>query len=338
MSDTSDDLPASFDDLVAQAGGFASMDQNSIDGLLGFAAAPSDEDPNGLSRLYDLENVPQTRAPMLEAIFERTVRTLENSLRKIASDQVEVVLGSIRTTRCKSYMETISLPAVLAVVRASPWGGAFLIVLSANLVYGLVEVTLGGLIKNVAGAIEGRAFTAIETRVAKRLLDLVIYDSQEAFATIAPVTFALDHLEPIPRFINIASPSSLAVAVSVSIQIGDLATSLEILIPHSTLEPIQGLLTQSASNEHRTDASWSAHLRDEIMRSRATLTAVLHEQHFPISQIMNLQIGDTLMFERGPDDPVELRCDGLPICLGKVGRSGTKAAVKVTASRAAGAG
>lgn len=337
MSDDTGEGAPSVDDMIAEAGGFAAMDQSSIDGLLGFASGPVDEDGSGLSRLYDLENVPQTRAPMLEAILERTVRTLESSLRKIASDQVEVVLGSIRTTRCKSYMESISLPAVLAIVRASPWGGTFLVVISANLVYGLVEVTLGGLIKNVGAAIEGRAFTSIETRVARRLLDVVIADSQEAFSTVSPVSFALDHLEPIPRFINIASPSSLAVAISVSIQIGDLATTLEILIPHSTLEPIQNLLTQTATNEHRTDASWSGHLRDEVLRSDATLTAVLHEEKFPLSRIMNLAIGDTLVFERGPEDPIQLRCDGIPVGLAKVGRSGKRAAVKVIAARPAAA-
>lgn len=311
----------------------AATDPSSIDGLLGFSAMGFDEGNSGIGRLYDLNSVPQTRNPMLEALFERTVRSLKSSLRKMASDQVEVVLNSIVHTRCRSYMDSIALPAVLAVVRASPWGGSFLIVLSANLVYGLVEATLGGVTKAMGPPVEGRAFTAIETRVARRMIDALITDAQEAFTTLSPVAFELDHLETIPRFINIAAPASLGVRISVSVQIGDMVTNVEIFMPLSTLGPIRELLAAPSSEHNDKDGIWAADLRSEVMRSKAELAVVLHEEKFPLSQIMALGVGDTLLFERGQDDPVELRCNGVPIGIGRAGRSGRRVAVEIAACR-----
>lgn len=324
------------DPFAAGDGAISAMDQSSIDGLLGFRTVSFEDEASGIGRLYDQNSVPQTRNAMLEAVFERMGRLLKNSLRKIASDQVEVALNSVTNIRCRSYMESIALPAILAIVKATPWGGSFLIVLSANVVYGLVEATLGGATKPGTLSIEGRAFTAIETRVARRLIDAVIADAQAAFSTVSPVTFALDHIETVPRFISIAPPSSIAATVSVAVQIGELITNVEIFMPLSVLEPIRELLQHTTATETReTDDVWASDLRSEVMRSKAELSVVLHEERFPLSRVMNLKVGDTLLFERGTEDAVELRCGGVSIGYGRAGRSGRRVAFELGTCRPA---
>lgn len=324
-------FPGGSDGLMSPV---SAMDQSSIDGLLGFSTVSFDEETSGIGRLYDQNSVPQTRNAVLESVFERMGRSLKNSLRKLASDQVEVALNSVTNTRYRNYMESIALPAILAVVRATPWSGHFLVVLSANVVYGLVEATLGGATKPGSTSIEGRAFTAIEQRVARRLIDAVITDAEEAFSSLSPVTFELDHIETVPRFISIAPPSSLAATVSVSVQIGEMIANVEIFMPLSVLEPIRDLLAHVSTTERRdTDGLWAADLRTEVMRSKAELSVVLHEERFPLSRVMDLKVGDTLLFERGTEDAVELRCHGVPIGYGRAGRSGRRVAFELGVCR-----
>lgn len=328
------DYDADQDGMAGNDAVAAMMDQSSIDGMLGFATLALDDldTGNGINQLYDPKSVPQLRNPRLEAVVERMIRSLKNSLRKIASDQVEVILNSITNQRCQNYMESIALPAVLAVVRANPWGGSFLIVLGASLVYSLVEITLGSPTKGVGAAIEGRAFTAIETRIARRLLDAIMADAEEAFSTVSPVTFALDHIENIPRFINIAPPSSIAVTVSVTVQLGDMSADIEIVIPNTTLEPIRGALNQSAGHGDRGNGNlWSSQLLEEVHQAPVKLSAILQEEQFPLGRIMSLAVGETLLFERGPDEPIELRCENVPVAVGRAGRSGNRVAFKLGA-------
>ena len=102
----------------------------------------------------------------------------------------------------------------------------------------------------------------------------------------------------------------------------------------TTLEPVRELLAHSSIGEHRDrDGAWAAELETEALRAKAELSVVLHEEQFSLSRIMSLQVGDTLLFERGTEDAVELRCNGIPIGLGRAGRSGRRVAFEVGACR-----
>ena len=50
----------------------------------------------------------------------------------------------------------------------------------------------------------------------------------------------------------------------------------------------------------------------------------------PLSRIMNLEVGETIALHCGPDDPVSLRCGGIPLTTGTIGRIGQNIAVKVS--------
>src|SRR3569833_1267370 len=69
------------------------FDQSLIDSMLGFTRAELPGDTVGPRALLHPATVPHERAPMLEAAFERLVRSLKSSLRNLASDNVEVTLS-----------------------------------------------------------------------------------------------------------------------------------------------------------------------------------------------------------------------------------------------------
>ena len=60
------------------------------------------------------------------------------------------------------------------------------------------------------------------------------------------------------------------------------------------------------------------------------LEAVMHETELPLSRILNLKPGDTVMFERGPTDPVKLRCGSVEMTSGLMGHIGKHISVRVT--------
>ena len=49
----------------------------------------------------------------------------------------------------------------------------------------------------------------------------------------------------------------------------------------------------------------------------------------PLQRIMNLEVGQTIMLNSGPESPIELRCGGVPLLHGKMGRIGSSVAVRV---------
>jgi flagellar motor switch protein FliM len=50
----------------------------------------------------------------------------------------------------------------------------------------------------------------------------------------------------------------------------------------------------------------------------------------PLSKMMTMQPGDTLMFERSPSDPVRLRCGDVELTEAIMGHIGNHVSVRVT--------
>jgi flagellar motor switch protein FliM len=60
------------------------------------------------------------------------------------------------------------------------------------------------------------------------------------------------------------------------------------------------------------------------------IEAVLHEQQLPLSRMLALKAGDTVMFERSPHDPIRLRCGGVELTEAIMGHIGNHVSVRVT--------
>ena len=56
----------------------------------------------------------------------------------------------------------------------------------------------------------------------------------------------------------------------------------------------------------------------------------MHETDLPLSRILALKPGDTVMFERTPADPVKLRCGSVEMTSGIMGHIGKHISVRVT--------
>jgi len=178
--------------------------------------------------------------------------------------------------------------------------------------------------------IEGRPYTTIERTLVQRMIEVVMHDMQMAFEPLSKVTFELDRLETNPRFAAIARPANAAILVKLRVDMEDRGGRIELLLPYSTLEPIRKLLLQQFMGEKfGRDSIWESHLATELWATRVQIDAVLDEQTMSLREVMNFQVGQTLMLNASPDSPIELRCGGIPLVKGHIGRVGPFVAVKV---------
>src|ERR1700744_2149456 len=95
------------------------LNQDEIDRLLGFDVNDDQlQDKSGVRAIVNSALVSYERLPMLEIVFDRLVRLRTTSLRNFTSDNVEVSLDNITSIRFGDYLNSIPLPAILAVFRA----------------------------------------------------------------------------------------------------------------------------------------------------------------------------------------------------------------------------
>jgi len=307
------------------------LNQDEIDSLLGFDVGESEtQDKSGIRAITNSALVSYERLPMLEIVFDRLVRLMTTSLRNFTSDNVEVSLDNITSIRFGDYLNSIPPPAILAVFHAEELDNYGLFTVDSNLIYSIVDVLLGGRRGTAAMRIEGRPYTTIERTLVQRMIEVILGDMRQAFEPLAPVNFTLDRLETNPRFAAIARPANAAILVKLRIDMEDRGGRIELMLPYATLEPIRKLLLQQFMGEKfGRDSIWESHLATELWSTRVEIDAILDEQKMPLNRIMNLEVGQTIMLKAGPDSPIELRCGGVPLLTGRMGRVGSSVAVRI---------
>ncbi len=308
------------------------LNQEEIDSLLGFNVDGMNRDErNGIRAIINSTIVSYERLPMLEIVFDRLVRLLTTSLRNFTSDNVEVALEGLSSVRFGDYLNSIPLPAILAVFKAEEWDNYGLVTVGSNLIYSMVDVLLGGGRGSMRLRIEGRPYTTIEMNLIRRMIEVVLGDADLAFAPLSPVHFNVERLETNPRFAAIARPANAAILVKLRIDMEDRGGNIEILLPYATIEPIRELLLQMFMGEKfGRDPIWEGHLASELWSATVELDAVLFEQEMPIRRVMDFKIGDTLLLDRRTSDPIVLRCGETVMTEGKAGRVGDRVAIRIT--------
>ncbi|AEV38591.1 Flagellar motor switch protein fliM [Pseudovibrio sp. FO-BEG1] len=308
------------------------LNQEEIDNLLGFTLDGSlTGDEGGIRALINSAMVSYERLPMLEIVFDRLVRLTTTSLRNFTSDNVEVSLDSMTNVRFGDYLNSIPLPAILGVFKAKEWDGFGLVTVESSLIYSIIDVLLGGGRGSSPTRVEGRPYTTIESNLVRRMIEIILLDAEQAFGPLSPVSFPLERLETNPRFAAISRPANAAIMVELRIDMEDRGGKVEIVLPYATLEPIRDLLLQMFMGEKfGRDPIWEEHLATEVYSSEVQVDAVLYENTIPLQRVLNLEVGQTLLFDTGPRDPVQVKCGGVQLTEGLMGHVDDRISIEIS--------
>ncbi|MGD9649451.1 MAG: flagellar motor switch protein FliM [Dongiaceae bacterium] len=307
------------------------LNQEEIDSLLGFDETAAATGPaSGIQAIINSGLVSYERLPMLEVVFDRLVRVMSTSLRNLTSENVEVSLDNITSIRFGDYLNSIPLPAMLAVFKADEWDNYGLLTIDSALIYSIVDVLLGGRRGTSAMRIEGRPYTTIERNLVERMVNVVLADLTAAFEPVSPVTFRQERLETNPRFATIARPANAAVLARLRVDMDDRGGRLELLIPYATLEPVRDQLLQMFMGEKfGRDTIWETHLANEMWQTDVPLNAVLDEVPATLAEVLNWKVGSQLLLDASPNSIIEMRCGEVTMFSGRMGRRGQNIAVQI---------
>ncbi len=308
------------------------LNQDEIDTLLGFDTV-TDNSANsaGIHAILDKSRMAYEKLPMMEVVFDRLVRQLSTSLRLFTSDSVDVSIDSMVSLRFDDYLNSIPLPALLVVYRAVEWENFGLVTVDSALIYSIVDILLGGRRAPRMARVEGRPYTTIEQDLVKRMVDIVLADMSTSFEPLSPATFEFERLETNPRFATITRPNNAALLIRLRVDVDERGGIIEILIPHTTLEPIRDLLLQMFMGEKfGQDTVWEKHLGKELRQTDIDIHAILNEKDVTLGDVIRFKVGSTILLDCKPDDEVMLKCGGVELTKGKLGRLGDKMAVSIT--------
>ncbi len=308
------------------------LNQEEIDSLFGYSSDEGDgyAMKTGVRAILNSAMVSYERLPMLDIVFDRLIRMMATSLRNFTQDNVEVSLDNIESMRFGEYIDSLTLPTLLAVFKADEWDNYGLMSVDSSLVYSIVDVLLGGRRGTAAMRIEGRPYTTIELNLVKDMIELILSDLSTAFDPVTSVNFSYDRLETNPRFATISRLSNAVIVARLRIDMEDRGGKIDLMIPYATLEPVRELLLQMFMGErYGRDAIWENHLMEELWETDVEIKAILKEKFISLGEIAKWEKGSFLPLEMSSQEDITLICGDVPLLKGVIGRKSDHVVIKV---------
>ncbi len=278
---------------------------------------------------YDFREPRRTvsgRLPALELINERFARSFRVSLYNLLRRSADITVKPLKIEKFADYIQTLSTPTSLNLVRVTPLRGTGLVVLEPSLVFAIVDHFFGG--NGRSWKIEGREFTATEQRIIHMLLRSVFADLRDAWSPVASIELEYLQSEVNPQFAPIEAPTEPVLVSAHRIELAGGGGEMHVTLPYSMLEPLRETLDAGLTNTRmERDPRWSASLREEIEDAEVELRMLLGGTSVTLETLLNLKPDDVL-----PCDftgKVTLCAEDVPVFRGSFGLSRGQQAVKI---------
>ena len=318
------------------------LSQNEVDALLSAVSdnrvdegdAGGDEMKSGVVQ-YDLANqdrIIRGRMPTLDIIHDRFIRlfrvTLSNSLRKMANLSV----NSTGPLKFSEFMNSLPLPSCLNILRLDPLRGAAVMVIESKLLYALVDSFFGG--NDVPYTkIEGKDFTQIEIKIARRVVLSAIDDYEKAWEPVYPLKVGYSRTEINPQFVAVVPPSDVVIATTFDVELEKVSGTIKVVIPYATLEPIKSKLSVGFQSEQlEVDFIWINRIKEQIMGTSANVLVKLGEADIALRDLLELSPGDIIQLNSDATMPLDIQVEGIPKFKGIPGLLKGNRALKIVES------
>ena len=284
---------------------------------------------NAETHTYDLtsqDHIVRGRLPTLEMINERFCRYTRVSMFNFLRQTIEVESGGIENVKFSEYLQMLSMPTNMNMVKIQPLRGTALFVLSAKLVVKLVDKFFGG--AGPQQEVEEREFTKTELRIIQKVLNQIFIDMGEAWKTVMPVKYELIGAESNPEMANIISPSEVVVLSTLNFTIDEDECKFQVAIPYSMLEPVRETLDAGVQSDiDDTDERWVNSLQEDILDVPIPFGCKVAERKITLREILEFKVGDVIPISM--PDTNTLQVKGIPIFETRLGQSGENIALKV---------
>ncbi|HSR10250.1 MAG TPA: flagellar motor switch protein FliM [Thermodesulfobacteriota bacterium] len=316
------------------------LSQEEIDALLkGIETGKVDTTPSPSPKVdpgvapFDFANQDRIiggRMPTLEILNDSFARMLRNPLSLMLRKGLDILPQSVQLIRYGDFIRTLTVPSSLHIFKMDPLRGHSVLGVDSKLVFSFIDIFMGGTGKMVTH-IEGRDFTALESKLVHKVVTLILTELEKAWTTIHPVSVQYVRSEYNPQFASIVPPSDLILVVPFSVESEQFSGLINLCIPYSNLEPIKKKLYSGYQTENlEVDQGWTERLKEQLKGTEVEVVVEFAKTLVPAERIVSLKVGDVLqMGKEWGSEPILARVQGVPKFVGKAGTYGSNKAFQI---------
>jgi len=266
----------------------------------------------------------------LNIIHDNYSRLVTNFLTGYLRTLVQVDVVTVETLAYSDFNNSISDPAILAVVDFAPMSGSIIFEVAPSIAYALIERILGG----KGNAMERiREFTEIELAIIERIIIQVLNLMREPWENVIEIRPRLERIETNPQFAQIVSPNEMVALITLSAKVGEVEGMINICIPHIVVEPIVSKLSTKfwfATTEKEVTEETKRSIENKIEKTPVIIRAMLGRTTVTVADLLELQSGDVLPLDGSVGGELEVMVGELIKFRAVPGVRKNKIALKVT--------
>jgi flagellar motor switch protein FliM len=324
----SKDNDKSFEPTIDAA---AVLDQEAIDKL--FEDENKDTSQVRSNVLLNKRSHENKQFPLLDIVFDKFTQFFAESVGNFLQNRVDFIKVGVRSGLYKQYIDSIALPALFNIFKIKEWESKGLVMVNNSLVYFLINVLLGGKKNNTTRKekAEGRTFSKLESNIVERFVSLALNDLGEGFSFIHPMEFEIERQETIPKHIGLIPDNAFVSYCTFKISLGEFDGVLDIVLPHTSLEPIrEDLVNKNAVDDSMGKINnWRPYLEEKVLTSDIEISAVLLEDTISLLDVLNWKPGSSIPLDIHHFDEVTLRADNIELFTGKVGQQNSMISIEI---------
>lgn len=265
--------------------------------------------------------------PTLALVNERFVDLFDKALYQFTGRAATVAAGPASVTKYAAFVNALSTPSSLNIVRMAPSLGNALFVFDAGLLYFVIDSLFGG-----SGAIAatkgGRHFTMTEQRLINRLCEIVFSNYVKAWESVHPMQFELLRSESETRFVSLAGPDDAVLVYAFEIESGSSRGRFQVCIPLDGIDPIRDVIMREVREKTAlADTHWSERLAAQVAAAEIELVAILASVPVTCKELLEMKVGDVIVLDIKPS--IVACADGIPVLRCRYGDADGRYAIRV---------
>jgi flagellar motor switch protein FliM len=309
------------------------LSQEEIDSVFKKTREGGADDPAKKARVYDFRRPDRIAKDQLRAIHllhENFARTLASSLSAYLRAYVVVNLVSVEQLSFQEFTQCLPSPSCMISLRMKPFDANVVLEVNPSLIFPILEMLLGGTGKNSTKI--AREITEIEQNILDGLFRIILHDLRVSWHAVTTMDFTVESHETEPQLLQILAPNEAVVAISMEVRIGDNVGMMNIGIPSIFVKMLRQKFDQQWSMRRTqcTEEDQARMLR-LAMPAMMRVDVRLRGQTLPVSDLLNMEEGQLLVFDYPVDRPVDLTVNGVVKYHGEVVQAREKRALQISA-------
>jgi flagellar motor switch protein FliM len=266
----------------------------------------------------------------LSMVGETYSKLMTLSLSNYLRIPVNVQAHGVRQVIFEEYTHNIPNPSCINIIDIKPIKIPGILDMELGLVFTMIEKLLGcrALTNDTR-----REFSAIEMRIARKIVQRMLADLREAMLRILEVEVSLQGIEHNPDFTYIMNANDPCILMDFTLELGDFKGDMTVCISLAGLDAELGVEGVSSYRDVRSEDEREAdqeRLQRILHATRADVVAELGRVSLSLSELKALREGSVISLRKQVQEPIVVRVGRSPVFHARMGRFNKKNAVRIT--------